>query len=317
MIIRFNKDLTEQRVYANGNELATIMGKDKDSEGKRVYTWPLSKEEHVYTIKDPILMTDNHKMGKIGEEKPILRDTIIQLFSSQHKIIEYNGTNFDFEQKRYPEVWGPSIDTLLFCRGLNNIDLTKVESFLEVGFGSGFISKYILNNAPNVKKADMIDINPYAKKSAEENISDKRVKIYTDDAKGFLEERINYDNFNQEYDLIVCNPPYLPRPKSIDDNAYEGISLMVYLIENAKRLLRKEGSLISVVSSLSEDVVNEAVKFSQLKTEVIDELTVPLKVYNVLNNKEWCDYLVNEKGLKKERHDGYDYWQDIKITKIS
>ena len=45
------------------------------------------------------------------------------------------------------------------------------------------------------------------------------------------------------------------------------------------------------------------------------EMEVPLKVYNVLNNKEWMDYLL-ERGLKKEHRDGYDYWQTIKIVEM-
>lgn len=26
---------------------------------------------------------------------------------------------------------------------------------------------------------------------------------------------------DRKFDLLVCNPPYIPRPKSIDDNPYE------------------------------------------------------------------------------------------------
>ena len=34
MIIKFNKGITKQEIYANGAELAQVMGRDKDKNGK-------------------------------------------------------------------------------------------------------------------------------------------------------------------------------------------------------------------------------------------------------------------------------------------
>lgn len=40
MIIRMNNDLKEQKIYANGDELATVMGFDREDK-KRVVGYPL------------------------------------------------------------------------------------------------------------------------------------------------------------------------------------------------------------------------------------------------------------------------------------
>ena len=40
-------------------------------------------------------------------------------------------------------------------------------------------------------------------------------------------------------------------------------------------------------------------------------------IYNVLNNKEWLDHLLNNNYLKEEHKQGYDYWQKIEVTKLS
>jgi hypothetical protein len=45
-------------------------------------------------------------------------------------------------------------------------------------------------------------------------------------------------------------------------------------------------------------------------------MEVPMKVFNVLNNKEWLDYLINEKWLKKEMRDGHEYRQTLYIYEI-
>ena len=113
MILRFNQDLTEQAIYAHGNELAEIMGRDKDASGKRTYTWPETEEQRVAMFENPVLVTDNHRIAQLA---PALRDTVFALFGKPVKVTEYDGTSLRFEQRLYPGVWGPSIDTLLFCK---------------------------------------------------------------------------------------------------------------------------------------------------------------------------------------------------------
>ncbi len=308
MILRFNQDLTEQTVSANGAELAQIMGYDKDEEGKRTNSWPEDRAQRVITFDDPVLVTDNYQIGRLPS---VLRDTIFALFSSTIKITEYDGTSLRFEQKRYPGVWGPSIDTLLFCRAINpknNQELLGVKTALEVGCGSGFISKYILENAPELEAITLIDLNQHAVQCAKENIEDKRAEYLIGDATELMK--------GNKYDLIVCNPPYIPRPKSIDDNPYEGISLLTYLIGHAGRLLTSKGKIITNISSLCSSIVESSIREAGVKVSHLDLMEVPLKVFNVLNNPAWMDYLIEKKGLDKRSKRGYDYWHTIKIIKI-
>ncbi len=301
MIIKFNSNLTEQEIYANGDDLSRALAMDKDERGSRVYTWPKDKRKLVVTFDNPLLVTDAHKICQLN---PALRDTVFALFSYPLKITEYENTSIDFEQQKYPGVWGPSIDTLLFCKALKQINLEKVKTVIEMGCGSGFISKYLLNNS-NIKKIDIVDLNKYAIKCAKENIKDKRAKFHVGDALKFVK--------NKKYDLIICNPPYIPRPKSIDDNPYEGIYLLNYLLTKAKENLNKNGVIVTNISSLCEHLTTPLIKQSQVRK--LESMQVPLKVYNVLNNPEWMKYLL-EKGLKKEIKQGYEYWQTINIVEV-
>jgi len=305
MIIKFDKEITRQEIYANGAELAQIMGIDKDKHGKRVHTWPKRKKLHVVTFDNPVLVTDNYKIGQL---EPALRDTVFALYASPIKTTDYDKTILDFEQKKYPGVWGPSVDTVLFCRALEGVNLEDVKTAVEVGSGSGFISKRVLEKAPNLEEMTLIDLNKYALKCAKDNIKDERTELVTGNAIAHME--------GKKYDLIICNPPYIPRPKSIDDNPYEGISLLLYLISQAKEHLTEQGSLITNISSLCQDIAGEVIAGADVEFKGLDAMDVPLKVYNVLNNKEWMDFLLKEKGLVKDRHDGYDYWQTISIIEI-
>ena len=134
MIQRFSNDLSRQDIYANGAELAQIMGKDKDKRGRRVYTRPDKEEQFVVSFKEPVLFTDNYRIAQLPPE---LRDTVFALFGSPVKTTEYDGTSVSFEQKKYPGVWGPNIDTVALCRGLYNADLQGVKTAIEIGSGSG------------------------------------------------------------------------------------------------------------------------------------------------------------------------------------
>ncbi|MBN2051889.1 methyltransferase [Candidatus Woesearchaeota archaeon] len=311
MILKFSTDLSKLDVYANGSELATIMGFDKDDKGQRVYAWPKEKSVFVHSFENPVLVTDNHKISQL---ESTLRDTIFALYNSPTpKINQYDGVSLEFDARKYKGVWGPSIDTFLFCKALSRMDLSTVKSAVEIGCGSGFISKYILERtAPKLEKILLIDWDKNAGDCIKDNITDNRASFFEGDATKILTLANKLGN---KYDLIVSNPPYIRRPKSIDDNPYEGIGLLAFLIEQAPKLLSDNGMLVTNISSLSGELPMEIISRRVLHDRIVDSMDVPLKVYNVINNKEWMDYLLQH-GLKSESKKGYDYWQKIMIHKI-
>ncbi len=311
MMIKFTDDLSKQEIHAQGNELAQVMGKDTDDNGKRVYEWPDSMMQHVTTFENPVLVTDNYKIGQLD---PTLRDTVFALFASPMKEVRYHRTNLKFDQDLYEGVWSPSIDTLLFCRALRAMsikgELRGIKSVAEVGPGSGFISKFILDQIPDLEEMVLVDLNPKAGDCVHDNIRDGRVRFIEGDAKEVLS--------GKKYDLIVSNPPYIPRPGSIDDNPYEGVGLLRYLIMNTPQLTTERGFSLINYSSMADGIVDQAVKESGVEMRVADQMTVPLKVYNVLNknNGEWLNYLLDKKGLVPNKHEGYEYWHDITIKQV-
>jgi methylase of polypeptide subunit release factors len=100
---------------------------------------------------------------------------------------------------------------------------------------------------------------------------------------------------DKRFDIIASNPPYIPRQESIDDNAYEGLSLPIYLIQNIDKILTDNGKLFLNLSSLSFPSMQQFLDNPDIIVKQLDSMEVPMKVFNVLNNKEWLDYLINEK----------------------
>ena len=307
MILRFADDLSWMDIIANGNELAAYLGMDRDERGKRVYEHPQDRERHVVRIPRPVLVTDAWRLAQLD---PLTRDTAFRLYDSPTRTTEYDGTGIAFTQSRYPGVWGPSIDTLLFANALRNLArdgrLASVRTAAELGAGSGFLAKYLLAKAPAIEQATLVDFNPAATACQRACVDDPRARFVTGDAVDHIA--------SERYDLVLCNPPYIPRPKSVDDNPYEGVGLLRTLIGRAPTYLREGGLLVTNVSSLCEDLI--APDLERRNVRELTRMEVPLKVLNVLHNPEWMAYL-HARGLKRESRDGYEHWHHIRILAIT
>jgi hypothetical protein len=135
MLHKFAPDLSKDSIYAQGNELASIMAQDKDEQGNRVYTCPKDKTMHVVDLLNPVLVTDRPKINQIADY--IKRETVFALYGSELITVNYDDVQMEFEnmKMRYPGVWSPSIDTLFFCKALRAQDLKGYSSMIEVGSG--------------------------------------------------------------------------------------------------------------------------------------------------------------------------------------
>src|SRR3989344_3061926 len=174
MILKFSKNLDKEEVLANGNELAGIMGYDRKN-GKRILSYPENHQLKVHTFSKPVLVTDNYKISIL---KPSLRDTLFSLFSSKPRNVEYDGVSV-IDRGKFPSVWSPSIDTLVFAKYAKKLFLSsKIKKVVEIGTGSGFLSKYLLYKNKFVESVLVNDINPEAIKFAMENINDHRALLY-------------------------------------------------------------------------------------------------------------------------------------------
>lgn len=300
MILGVSENLKRLDVYANGIELASIMGYDR-KKGKRVLTYPQSKKVFVTSFKNPVLMTDTYKILKL---KATLRDSLFSLYGNKPRIVEYDGVSV-FWDGSHINVWCPSIDTILYAKALKKLRKNKFKKGVEIGCGSGFLSKYALSKFKELKDFLIIDINKYAVKCAKDNIKNKKAKFYV----GNGIKKIK----GKKFDLMLCNPPYVPRPKSIDDNPYEGISLLYHLVHEGQNYLNDGGVIITNVSNLCWNKVFN--KKPKMKMTILESMEVPLKVNNILNNKKWLNYLIKN-GLKKINKRGYEYWQKIHIIKL-
>ena len=109
------------------------------------------------------------------------------------------------------EVYQPAEDSYLMKQCLPiNLQGKKV---LEIGSGSGFLS---VEAARRGAEIIAIDINPLAVKATRKAALDAKVTVVA--CEGDMFEPVTGELF----DLVICNPPYLPNEPKDPDLALDG-----------------------------------------------------------------------------------------------
>ena len=138
-------------------------------------------------------------------------------------------------QKKSSEYYQPAEDTLFLAE---HIRKERGKTALDMGAGIGFLAR-ILSGSFELVVATDIDFN-ILKKAHE--IVGNCICCNASDALACT------------FDLVVCNPPYLPSEEMLDpavDGLKEGIDVPLKMIRSASKVLRKKGKLIYLTSSLA------------------------------------------------------------------
>ncbi|MBR9676379.1 methyltransferase [Candidatus Woesearchaeota archaeon] len=181
------------------------------------------------------------------------------------------------------EVYMPREDTYLLLEQAKKIVKGKI---LEVGIGSGYISCE-LAKLDSVGEVLGVDINPEAVAYAKENSSHPKVKYKISDLFGSV---------SGVFDFVVCNPPYLPQDKGIEDislyGGKKGYEFIDTFLRSVEPYLKDSGSILLLFSSLSrKDVVEKIVVETFFESVKLSEENVgnfeTLYVYKISKRREF------------------------------
>lgn len=132
----------------------------------------------------------------------------------------------------------PDVDSFLL---IDSIKDYSGQSALEIGTGTGIVSKFLLRNFKDVVSTDIDYISLlYCKKQ-----NNSKITFICCDATTAL---------SSKFDLIVSNPPYLPYDQFHDKTIHggeTGVEKTIHFIDSAISNLKKHGHIILIVSSLS------------------------------------------------------------------
>ena len=160
-------------------------------------------------------------------------------------------------------------------QALRLIKKDQSKKILDIGVGSGCLSISILNERLNCK-CDAIDISKNALKLAKINANLHqlldRIKFYKRDVDNF---------YNDKYDLIISNPPYINKhkikylgtinyePKIALDGGLDGLEVIKKVISKSNYLLKTNGKLIL---EIGYDQKYKVINFLQEKNFFINKV---------------------------------------------
>ena len=136
------------------------------------------------------------------------------------------------EAESYP----PSEDTFFLADYIKN---EKGESALDVGTGSGYLASILEKSFSIVVGTDLV-FNVLKK---QEYFTANNVCCNGADA------------LNQQFDLVICNMPYLNTDEVLDvrtDGGKNGLEVPIKIINSAKSRIKPGGKFIYITSSLSD-----------------------------------------------------------------
>lgn len=310
MLIRIERNLRELSLWAVGDEVREAVGgaPPKGARGVR-----------VHTVKDPRLVLDTAALLALPS---VRRDLVMRLLDFPVRETEFDGVSVTWPKHRFPGVWSPTIDTLLLARALRPLLRARPpRTFLEIGCGSGFLSKYVLSKCRDagspVAEARLMDINPDALLSGMEALAPVQGDTLVSYSLNRAGRRIPESG---PYDLVVCNPPYVPRPHADVNNPFEGLFLYGEIVRMAPRLLAQGSRLVLMLSSTSEAEVRPALA-RVFALRDLASLEVPLKIPVITarlskESRRWMDYLEKGGRLLEDptEKSGYRWWQRLTVV---
>lgn len=130
-------------------------------------------------------------------------------------------------------IYEPQEDSFLLQKYVKKYAKGKV---LDMGTGSGIQAETALTKTKDVLA---VDINKEALKN--KNIKTKYSNLFS--------------NIKEKFDLIIFNPPYLPKEKNFKDkDLIGGTKIIEKFLKETKNHLNKNGKILLVFSSLTGNV---------------------------------------------------------------
>jgi tRNA1(Val) A37 N6-methylase TrmN6 len=229
---------------------------------------------------------------------------------SVDKIVYQRGLLVHVDRQR-EDIFGPSIDTVvlaeLLVASLVDTDARGVAA-LEIGAGSGLLTT-ALASSDAVSSVTAVDVNPASISCTLKNLQVNGTELNANrPVMSIRGEQFSANSFVTPFDVVVCNPPYIPEPdakfRGVKDSyatAVGGLELCEHILRNIDSLLTETGRLLFMTSSTSEAEVARFLPAGFRTTPAYPgALRVPLDVDSVWRNREWQRELLEDGRIERD-----------------
>jgi len=277
-------------------------------------------------ILEPISVIDHPKTvfdlwSAIDQATPRARNALKTILATGHKLVAHRDILVHVDRRREERVFGPSIDTLLMAEALaQGIYETYVmpgasasiapRNALGVGCGSGFIAAGMIRHLSSLVELFAVDIEHDSVSCTNKNL---KIAVSAPGAASRAIIRLLTGPFessvlNRRFDLVVCNPPYIPVPPvgELTDSglldyvrAVGGLDLLQLVTRDAEKLLTAQGQLLLMTSSVSAGAALDSLHGNLSVDRPLgqDGYEAVFDVEAVLERPAWLSFLMDGRGL--------------------
>jgi len=251
---------------------------------------------------------DGDKLGQIFLEG------IVQINYRKTEVIWYN----------VPDFWPVSADTIHMYDNLDKEDILSIpsKSILDVGCGTGFLGIGVAQQSPEVRHISMSDwlLTPlvFARINWERNYEKMIKRVSYEPRLGLGFDWVRQDNsLRDEFDLCLCNPPYLPEvedyPEVDMQNAVGGTDLLEKVIDDGPKIADR------VFVNFSDLALPEAKKIAELTgkelNQIGEEFNVPFRVRSALQSEGYMNEL-ESRNIEIKNQGRYKYWHTVRTYEV-
>ena len=241
-------------------------------------------------------------------------NAVNEMFENGLVEIKWNDMRFLWRQSRV--LWPPSVDSFFFIESLERAGITTsdVRTVLDIGSGTGFLGIALARLKGDMKKVVLSDwlLTPALfgqlnwQLNAPEGSTTSVISQVTMHAETLPPSEALFD-------LVVCNPPYLPCLTGFDQTGLESTvfwtDLLEYVIQRGKSLGKR---VFVQYSHLARPEAMRAAKAAGLQLKVIHtRKNVPFRVRHALARPKYMESLVRERELRQAVGEGHRYLHDL------
>lgn len=237
-------------------------------------------------------------------------------------IIKHMGCSILYHGKPgYPSAWPPSLESLYFGEKLTESVSLNGARVIDIGCGTGYLG-ILLARFYSLCQVDFLDWVPSALIMSSINVERNRTRFQNRHMKSrfFCEDGIGKRIKEREirYDLVVCNPPFLPDlgfPECRTQHTVFGTDLLESVLARGLEIAPR---VIVAYSTMALPEVEKLIAHLGNKARHLDEkgLRMPMTLRYVIDNPKYLQRLLADKRLESCQNKTGKYYHTVKLIEV-